>query len=138
MLANRSGAELVIAAGQSAPEQVREATHGLGADVVLDFVGSEETLRLAAQSARMMADLTIVGLGGGTLPVSFFGIPYEVSVQTTYWGNRAELVEVLDLAARGHLHAEITPFELDQAEQAYEQLRSGAVDGRVVVVPNGA
>ena len=86
----------------------------------------------------MMADLTIVGLGGGTLPVSFFGIPYEVSVQTTYWGNRAELVEVLDLAARGLLHAEITRFELGQAEQAYELLRSGAVDGRVVVVPNGA
>ena len=43
----------------------------------------------------MLADLTIVGLGGGTLPVSFFGIPYEVSVQSTYCGNRAELVEVL-------------------------------------------
>jgi propanol-preferring alcohol dehydrogenase len=136
-LAKRSGADLVIAAGESASEEVREATHGLGADVVLDFVGSEETLRLAAQSARMMADLTIVGLGGGTLPVSFFGIPYEVSVQTAYWGNRAELVEVLDLAARGLLHAEITRFELGQAEQAYEQLRSGVVDGRVVVVPNG-
>jgi len=136
-LAKRSGADLVVAAGESAHEEVREATGGLGADVVLDFVGSDETLRLAAQSARMLADLTIVGLGGGTLPVSFFGIPYEVSVQTTYWGNRAELVEVLDLAARGALHAEITRFDLDEAERAYEQLRSGAVDGRVVVVPNG-
>lgn len=77
-------------------------------------------------------------VGGGTLPVSFFGIPYEVSVQTTYWGNRAELVEVLHLAARGLLLAEITRFELDQAERAYGLLRSGAVDGRVVVVPNGA
>jgi propanol-preferring alcohol dehydrogenase len=69
---------------------------------------------------------------------TFVGIPYEVSVQTTYGGNRAEFVEVLDLAARGLLHAEITRFELDQAEHAYEQLGSGAVDGRVVVVPNGA
>jgi len=137
-LAKRSGADLVIAAGESAHEEIREATGGLGADVVLDFVGSEETLALAAQSTRMLGDLTIVGLGGGTVPVSFFGIPYEVSVQTTYWGNRAELVEVLDLAARGLLHAEITRFELDQAEQAYERLRSGAVDGRVVVVPNEA
>jgi propanol-preferring alcohol dehydrogenase len=137
-LARRSGADLVIAPGGSAHEEIREATHGLGADVVLDFVGSDETLGLAARSVRMLGDLTIVGLGGGTLPVSFFGIPYEVSVQTTYWGNRAELVEVLDLAARGLLHAEITRFELDQAELAYEQLRSGAVNGRVVVVPHGA
>ena len=44
---------------------------------------------------------------------------------------------MLDLAARGALHAEITRFDLDEAERAYEQLRSGAVDGRVVVVPNG-
>ena len=92
---------------------------------------------LRATTGGMLGDLTIVGLGGGTLPVSFFGIPYEVSAQTTYWGNRAELVEVLDLAARGLLHAEITRFELDQAERAYGLLRSGAVDGRVVVVPNG-
>jgi propanol-preferring alcohol dehydrogenase len=136
-LARRSGADLVVAPGESAHEEIREATHGLGADVVLDFVGSDETLGLAARSVRMLGDLTIVGLGAGTLPVSFFGIPYEVSVQTTYWGNRAELVEVLDLAARGLLHAEITRFELDQAEQAYEQLRSGVVNGRVVVVPHG-
>jgi len=39
----------------------------------------------------------------------------------------------------GHsLQAEITRFDLDQAERAYEQLRTGAVDGRVVVFPDGA
>ncbi len=54
------------------------------------------------------------------------------------WGNRAELVEVLDLAARGLLHAEITRFGLGQAERVYEALRSGEVSGRVVVVPHGA
>ena len=68
--------------------------------------------------------------------MSFFSLPYETSVQTTYWGNRAELVEVLDLAARGLLRAEITTFGLQDAVHAYEQLRSGAVDGRAVVVPN--
>ena len=68
--------------------------------------------------------------------MSFFGVPYEASVQTTYWGNRAELAEVLDLGARGLLHAEITRFGLDEAAHAYEQLRSGAIAGRAVVVPN--
>ena len=68
--------------------------------------------------------------------MSFFGLPYEVSVQTTYWGNRGELVEVLDLAARGMLRAEITRFTLDEAATAYQQLATGAVDGRAVVVPH--
>jgi len=104
--------------------------------VVLDFVGSDETLATAAASARQLGDITLVGLGGGTLPLSFFSPPYEVSVQSTYWGNRHELVEVLDLAARGLIRAEVHRFDLDQAVEAYDQLAAGTLDGRAVVVPN--
>jgi propanol-preferring alcohol dehydrogenase len=68
--------------------------------------------------------------------VSFFGVPYEASVQTTYWGNRAELVEVLDLGARGLLRAEVSRFGLEEAAEAYQALAAGSVDGRAVVVPN--
>lgn len=135
-LAKSSGADLVVAPGRSANAEIAEFTSGLGADVVLDFVGSDQTLATAVENARQLADITIVGLGGGTLPVSFFGTPYEVSVQTTYWGNRAELVEVLDLAARGLLTPEISRFTLSQALDAYEQLRRGGVNGRAVVVPS--
>ena len=135
-LGKRSGADLVLAPGDDAAAEIREASRGLGADVVIDCVGSDETLALAAAGLRQLGDLTIVGLGGGTLPVSFFGVPYEASVQTTYWGNRAELAEVLDLGARGLVHAEISRFELSEAVHAYEQLRAGAVDGRAVVVPS--
>ena len=134
-LAKRSGADLVLAPVPDLVSRIREATHGLGADVVLDFVGSDATLATAAASARQLADITIVGLGGGVLPVSFFGVPYEVSVQSTYWGNRAELVEVLDLASRGLLHAEVTRFPLAEAPRAYDLLAQGEVDGRAVIVP---
>ena len=135
-LAKRSGADVVLAPGPDLAAEIRDATQGLGADVVLDFVGSDETLKAAAASARQLGDITIVGLGGGTLPVSFFSVPYEVSVQSTYWGNRGELVQVLDLAARGLLHAEVTRFGLDTAAAAYEDLANGRIDGRAVVVPN--
>ena len=93
------GADLVLEPGQDTAARIREATGGRGADVVLDFVGSDETLATAAACVRQLGDVTIVGIAGGTLPVSFFGIPYEASVQTTYWGNRRELVAVLDLRA---------------------------------------
>lgn len=43
---------------------------------------------------------------------------------------------MLDLAARGLLRAEITPFGLHEATTAYSQLESGAIEGRAVVVPN--
>jgi propanol-preferring alcohol dehydrogenase len=108
-LALQYGADLSLSPGPDLAQQIREFTAGVGADLVIDCVGSDDTLAAAAACARQLGDITIVGIAGGTLPVSFFGVPYEVSVQTTYWGNRRELVEVLDLASRGLLTAETTP-----------------------------
>jgi propanol-preferring alcohol dehydrogenase len=84
----------------------------------------------------MMGDLTIVGIAGGTLPVSYFGIPYEASVQTTYWGSRPELAEVLTLAARGLVRPKVTTFSLDEALSAYQQLEGRQLEGRAVIVPS--
>lgn len=137
-LATEAGADAALPPGPATAPEVRALTHGAGADVVLDFVGSDETLALAARVVRQLGDLTVVGLAGGTLPFSFFGVPYECSVQTTYWGNRAELVEVLDLAARGLLRAHTAEFPLSQAAQVYARLARGEIDGRAVVVPNRA
>ncbi|HLU71562.1 MAG TPA: zinc-binding dehydrogenase, partial [Nonomuraea sp.] len=72
---------------------------------------------------------------GGTLPLSFFSVPYEVSLQTTYWGTRPELIEVLNLAARGLLRPDTVQFPLDQATDAYHQMENGQLTGRAVVVP---
>jgi propanol-preferring alcohol dehydrogenase len=65
-LGTRSGADLVLAPGEDAAAEIREASRGLGADVVIDCVGSDATLALAAAAGlRQLGDLTIVGLGGG-------------------------------------------------------------------------
>jgi len=134
-LASEYGAEITVLAGPDAAEQIRAATSGRGADVVLDFVGSDNTLALGAATVRPVGDLTIVGIAGGSLKVSFFSVPYEVSIQTTYWGSRPELVEVLDLAARGMLRPKITTYSLEKAIDAYRDLEAGLVEGRAVVVP---
>jgi alcohol dehydrogenase, propanol-preferring len=135
-LAKSGGADVALAPGPETVEQIRAATDGRGADVVIDMVGSDSTLTMAGRCARQLGDLTIVGLGGGTLPVSFFGVPYECSVQTTYWGNRSELVEVLDLAVRGAIAADLTTFPLKEALSAYAALAAGELTGRAVIVPN--
>jgi propanol-preferring alcohol dehydrogenase len=135
-IAEAHGADHVIESGDDAAAQIRSLTGGRGADLVLDFVGADDTLALAAAIGRPMGDLTIVGIAGGTLPVSFFSLPYEMSVQTTYWGTRPELIEVLDLGARGLIQSRITRFPLDQAADAYAALKAGDIEGRAVVVPN--
>lgn len=135
-LAVAGGADLVVAPGPEAASDVRAATGGLGADVVLDFVGADDTMRLAVAVSRPLGDVTVVGIAGGTLGLSFFSVPYEVSIQTTYWGSRPELVEVLDLGARGLVRPAITRYALEDAPSAYAAMAAGTLDGRAVVVPN--
>ncbi len=137
-LAASLGADAGILAGDGAAEQVRRATRGRGADLVLDCVGSADTLALAAASARSMGDITLIGVAGGTLPFRFGHPASEVSVRSVYWGSRSELVEVLELAARGLLSVQATAYPLERAIEAYRALAAGEVLGRAVVVPEGA
>ena len=135
-LARSLGADDVVSPGESAASEIRGLTRGQGADVVLDFVGSDETIRLGIAAARPLGDVTIVGIGGGSYPLGFFSMPYEVSVQSVYWGSRSELVELLDLAARGLVRPEVTTFSLEEAPEAYLALHEGTLTGRAVVIPN--
>jgi propanol-preferring alcohol dehydrogenase len=135
-LAQAVGADAGLLVDDNTIDEVRRRTDGHGADVVLDFVGATDTLALAARCIRTMGDLTIVGMARGVLPVGVGLLPYEVSVQTTYWGSRPDLVEVLDLAARGLITPHVTTFSLDEAPEAYRQLRAGSLAGRAVIVPN--
>jgi propanol-preferring alcohol dehydrogenase len=92
-------------------------------------------MKMAMGAARSLGDVTIVGIAGGTLPFNFFSQAYEVSLQTTYWGSRPELIEIFNLAERGLVHAEHTVYSLDNAMQAYKDLQAGTLKGRAVIVP---
>jgi alcohol dehydrogenase, propanol-preferring len=134
-LASNVGAHETALMDADASERVRESTGGIGADLVLDFVGVDETLQLGASVARPLGHLTLVGIGGGTLPLGFFTVPYELSVATTYWGSIPELIEVIALARAGGIRPRVERFSLDDAPLAYERMRAGRLHGRAVVVP---
>ncbi len=134
-LARKVGAHHAVLSNDSAAAAIWDLTGGRGADVVLDFVGTTPTMNLARAAARVMGDVTIVGIGGGEIPLGFFSQPYEVSIATTYWGSRPELAELLALAASGQVSTERTVYSLDDAARAYCDLRDGTVTGRAVVVP---
>lgn len=134
-VATAHGADLTLLSGEQTAAEIRKATGGRGADAIFDCVGNDRTISTGLAAGRMMGDFTIIGIGGGTAPVGFFSVPYEYSVQTTYWGSRPELVEVLDLAARGLIRAATTVFSLDDAVEAYHRLEKGQLTGRAVIVP---
>ncbi|MFF5389856.1 NAD(P)-dependent alcohol dehydrogenase [Streptomyces sp. NPDC013012] len=136
-LARAVGAHEAVISDASAAAKVRELTGGRGAEVVLDFVGAAPTVTSAGAMAGVEGDVTIVGLGGGALPVGFGSPAYEVSVASPYWGTRAELIEVLDLARAGSVDVHVETYTLDDAPKAYERLHEGRVAGRAVILPNG-
>lgn len=61
------GADETVTSNASAPGEIMELTRGVGADVVLDFVGAQPTLDLAAAVVSSYGHLTVVGLAGGAI-----------------------------------------------------------------------
>ncbi|MEU1202026.1 NAD(P)-dependent alcohol dehydrogenase [Streptomyces sp. NPDC005813] len=136
-LARQVGAHETVLSDADAAAKVRELTAGVGAQAVFDFVGAEPTVRTAGAVAAVEGDISIVGIGGGALPVGFGALPFEVSVSAPYWGSRGELIEVLDLARAGAVSVHTETYSLDEAPLAYERLHAGKINGRAVVLPNG-
>ncbi|MER5428561.1 NAD(P)-dependent alcohol dehydrogenase [Streptomyces sp. NPDC002588] len=136
-LAREVGAHEALLSDSEAAARIRELTGGTGAEVVLDFVGAEGTLTVAAASVAVEGDVTVVGLGGGTLAVGFGGgLPFEVSASFPYWGSRTELMEVIELARQGLVSSHVETFTLEQAPEAYERLHAGDINGRAVILPH--
>jgi propanol-preferring alcohol dehydrogenase len=128
------GADMVVRSDADAGTTIRKHT-GTGADVVLDMVGSDATLALGAKSLRAEGRLVIIGLALGTLPVTFFGLPYGAEVASSYWGTATELLELVALARQGKIRLDVETFSLERATEAYDRLRRGEIRGRAVITP---
>lgn len=136
-VAREVGADETFEPGEDTAAAIRELTGGRGAELVLDVVGSDDTLALARQLLSFESHLTVVGLAGGTIAYDWTVLPFESQLTTTYWGTAVELIEVLELARAGKIHAHVERFPLDRVEDAYARMREGSLDGRAVICPNG-
>jgi len=135
-IAKQMGADERLISGDDAVKRVKDMTHGQGAELVLDLVAVIPTLGMAAQMARVLGHLTIVGVGNATLPVNFSSPPHECSVASPFWGSIPELIEVINLAQSGKIKMLVEHFSLDRAAEAYHLLHDGKIQGRAVVTPN--
>lgn len=128
------GAAVALQADGLTAEDVQRACGGRPA-LVVDCVGVDATLALAAGSVVPGGHLSVIGVGGGTLPFRFGVVPFETTVVFSNWGTRAELAEVVALARAGLVHTEVERVELEDVPAAYARLEAGDVRGRVVAVP---
>jgi alcohol dehydrogenase, propanol-preferring len=134
-IAARDGADVMLAADGLTAREARRAAGARGAALVIDCVGVEQTLELAAAIVAPGGHVSILGVGGGTFPMRFGAVPFETTVVLSNWGTRAELAEVVALARAGAVHVDVERVALADAPAAYERLEAGAVRGRLVAVP---
>ena len=134
-MASGLGAHACLPSDDTTVEQVTALTGGQGATVVLDFVGLDATLAIASQVVRKHGQIVLVGIGGGSLPFSFFALPAGCSIAATLGGTTSELAEIVALAEAGRVTPHIHKFPLDEVASVYEQLEANQIKGRAVLVP---
>jgi propanol-preferring alcohol dehydrogenase len=134
-LAAHAGADIVLPATGLEARALRRAAGGRGAAVVLDCVGSDETLALAAGAVAAGGHVSLLGLAGGMFPMRFGDVPLETSVIFSNWGTRAELAEVVALARDGVIAIDVERVPLAGVPAAYERLAAGESRGRLVAIP---
>jgi propanol-preferring alcohol dehydrogenase len=118
---------------------VEEAMPEAGADVVLDFVGSDQTMSSGGRALIPGGRLVVVGGARGSMVVGKgLALPLGWQVSAPFWGAREDLVAVIGLAEQGLLAPVFEAVPFGEVALAYERLRDGAVTGRLVVVPESA
>jgi propanol-preferring alcohol dehydrogenase len=136
-LAESLGAHHTAMAVDDAMARLASSTGLTGADVVLDFVGSDETMRLGAGALVPGGRLVVVGGARGTMAVGKgLDLPLGWQVSAPFWGSREDLVSVVELAEKGLLDPVIEEVPFRAVPDAYARLRDGRVTGRLVVVPD--
>lgn len=115
-----------------------ESIGGGGADVVLDFVGTDTTIRWGTSVTRRGGAFGLVGAGGGTLRRPWFGaLPRDGVVFSFQGSDIADVRDAVALAAKGRIVSPVERFAFDDVATAYDRLERGELDGRAVVIPDG-
>lgn len=127
------GAEVAVT-----PDKARDAVSAVGGgDIVVETVGSAETLPLSLGLLGRGGRLVLVGYSEAALEVQPLSLVVEEqSVVASVGSTPADLAHAVGLAARGRLRVPVDDvIPLHEVNEGLHRLRRGDVVGRVVVVP---
>lgn len=133
-LARSTGADLAVnALAADAAERVLKETRG-GAHGVLVTAVSTAAFAQALKMVRRKGTVSLVGLPPGDFPTPIFDVVLKrITVRGSIVGTRRDLDEAIAFAADGKVHAEITKAPLEQINDIFDRMKSGKIDGRMVL-----
>jgi len=130
-LAAELGADEVV----DRAESVRELTGGRGADVVFDFVGTDQTHAASAEMLARGGTYSVIGYGGTISIPSGALVVNEHAVVGNLVGTWIDLWELLQLHGAGKVTLKTETHSLDDVNDVLGRLRGGEITGRAVLVP---
>jgi alcohol dehydrogenase, propanol-preferring len=135
-LARSIGADLALdATSPEAVDQVVKATNG-GAHGVLVTAVSPSAFAQAIRMARRRGTVSLVGLPPGEFKTPIFEVVLRrITIRGSIVGTRKDLAEAISFAAEGKVRSHIHSAQLENINGIFADLKKGAVDGRIVMIP---
>jgi alcohol dehydrogenase, propanol-preferring len=132
-LARSLGAEWTVnAATEQVPKRVRSIG---GAHVALVTSASAAAYETALRVLRKGGTLAVVGMPNEPFKVSAVAlVSGETRIVASAVGTREDLRELFDLASKFPIHCHIETRPLEAVPAVFEEMKRGAVLGRVVIV----
>ena len=136
--AEQLGADAVIDASKGkVDEQVKKATNGRGADLIVDLLGSPESAKASIASLAIGGRYVLVGITPAELGFNPTDIIFrELSISGSLVGSKKEQADIVEMARSGRVKSPVTKtYKLDDINSGFDALRRGETVGRSVVLP---
>lgn len=134
-LAASLGADHIVVADGTEMQAVKDLTGGMGAEVVLDFVGEGGAVETGLAMLRRAGSYFVIGYGGAVAIPTIDIISTEVNIVGNLVGTYTDLVELMVLAARGQVKLHTATYPLDAFGDALADLDQGRLRGRGILIP---
>ncbi|HUF80632.1 MAG TPA: zinc-binding dehydrogenase, partial [Burkholderiales bacterium] len=132
------GADAVLMTQESdMAEEARRLTDGWGADVVLDFVATRETLAASLAALAPAGRLAIMGYfpRGSVLETPTWVFTEEREVTGNRSAGRQDVADAVALIQNGRIKPVVgRVFPLQDAVKAHQAFEAGEIIGRAVLV----
>jgi propanol-preferring alcohol dehydrogenase len=133
-LARKTGADHVVnGLAKDAVDNVLAHTGG-GAHGVLVTAVSAPAFAQALRMVRRKGTVSLVGLPPGEFPTPIFDVVLKrITVRGSIVGTRYDLDEAIAFAADSKVRSEFTTAPLAEINAIFERMKSGKIDGRMVL-----
>ncbi|MDQ1086863.1 MULTISPECIES: alcohol dehydrogenase AdhP [unclassified Siphonobacter] len=132
-LAKRLGADLVVNAKNQDPGEYLQKEAG-GMHGVLVTAVSPIAFRQGISALRRKGTIALNGLPPGSFDLPIFEtVLKRITVRGSIVGTRKDLQEAIDFAVEGKVKATVHTTPLESINEVFDQMKKGAIEGRMVM-----